>query len=96
MSQGAINIDHSRLPSSGETANAIFAAAAEKRKDVARNGKTRADFRNLLRYNRNSGAGERVYLFSLSPERKVRVSLSLSLSRSLARATQIAYSLFAA
>lgn len=51
MSQGAINIDHSRSPSSGETSTLSWLLP---RKGKEATGKMRADFRNFPRYNRNS------------------------------------------
>lgn len=83
MSQGAINIDHSRSPSSGETLTLSLPSRREKEK-ARGNGKMSADFRNfffhLIIYGiRNStGGGARSW-------HKVRVSLA-----------QIAYSPFAA
>lgn len=61
MSQGAINIDHSRACRLAARPT-LSSAAPQKRKDIVENGKMRADFRNLLRYNRNI-VGEECFFF---------------------------------
>lgn len=77
MSQGAINIEHSRafaVYSAKPQPPVPSAAAPRKRKERGENGKMRADFRNLPRYNRNSAREE-----CFSPSQRVRVSFARKL-----------------
>lgn len=84
MSQGAINIDHSRSPSSGETLTLSLLPSRREKEKARGNGKMSADFRNFFFYliiygiRNSTGGGARSW-------HKVRVSLA-----------QIAYSPFAA
>lgn len=84
MSQGAINIDHSRSPSAGKTSMPFLPTPAQREKERRVKRKDGgADFRNFPCYNHNGAAEEqrrrraRDSLLGASRSRKLRILFSL-------------------